>query len=65
LVPGRAGDLFVNGLRLATIGAVYSMCMILFLAIVGVVVFKEHMSMTEIAGMLMAVASLILLTRFT
>jgi small multidrug resistance pump len=51
-------------LKLATIGVVYSITMILLLTTVGVVVFKESLSVPEIAGLLMAIASLILLTRF-
>ena len=51
-------------LKLATIGVVYSVSMIVCLTAVGVVLFRESLSYAEIAGLLMAFASLVLLMRF-
>jgi drug/metabolite transporter (DMT)-like permease len=51
-------------LKLATIGVVYSVSMILLLTAVGVVVFRESLSYYEIAGLAMAICSLVLLVRF-
>ena len=51
-------------LKLATIGVVYSVSMILLLTAVGVVFFRESLNYYEIAGLIMAIASLILLVRF-
>lgn len=51
-------------LKLATIGVVYSVSMILLLSVIGVVGFRESLSMYEIAGILMAICSLVLLMRF-
>ncbi len=51
-------------LKLATIGVVYSVSMILLLTAVGVAVFREPLSVYEIAGLVMAIASLVLLVRF-
>ena len=51
-------------LKLATIGVVYSISMILMLAGIGVVAFRESLNAAEVAGLALAVASLILLTRF-
>jgi small multidrug resistance pump len=51
-------------LKLATIGVVYSVSMILLLTGIGVVAFRESLSTFEVAGLVMAVASLILLVRF-
>ena len=51
-------------LKLATIGVVYSMSMILLLTAVGIVFFHESLNYYEIAGLIMAVASLFLLIRF-
>ena len=51
-------------LKLATIGVVYSISMILLLTGIGVVVFRESLSASEIAGLVMAIAALILLVRF-
>jgi multidrug transporter EmrE-like cation transporter len=51
-------------LKLATIGVVYSVSMILLLTALGVVIFRESLSYCEIAGLVLAIASLILLVRF-
>jgi drug/metabolite transporter (DMT)-like permease len=51
-------------LKLATIGVVYSISMILLLTGVGAVIFRETLNAYEAAGLLMAVGSLILLMRF-
>jgi len=51
-------------LKLATIGVVYSITMVLLLTSIGVVGFKESLSYAEIAGLVMAIASLVLLMRF-
>jgi len=52
-------------LKLATIGVVYSVSMVLLLTAVGVVMFKESLNYYEMAGLVMAVISLMLLTRFS
>jgi multidrug transporter EmrE-like cation transporter len=51
-------------LKLATIGVVYSVSMILLLTALGLVVFRESLSYYEIAGLVMAIGSLVLLIRF-
>jgi len=51
-------------LKLATISVVYSVSMILLLTGVGVVFFRETLNYYEIAGIVLAVASLVLLIRF-
>ncbi len=51
-------------LKLATIGVVYSVSMILLLTAIGAVGFRESLSGYEILGMAMAIGSLILLMRF-
>jgi small multidrug resistance pump len=51
-------------LKLATIGVVYSVSMILLLTGIGLVVFREPLNGYEILGLIMAVGSLILLMRF-
>ncbi len=51
-------------LKLATIGVVYSVSMILLLTAIGAVGFKESLNGYEVAGLVMAVGSLVLLTRF-
>ena len=59
------GWLFVmQHLKLGTIGVLYSVSMILLLTTVGVVGFGEKLSFPEIAGLLLALASLVLLVRF-
>ena len=51
-------------LKLATIGVVYSVSMILLLTAIGVVGFRESLSAYEIAGLVMAIGALVLLMRF-
>jgi multidrug transporter EmrE-like cation transporter len=51
-------------LKLATISVVYSVSMILLLTGIGVVVFREPLSSSEIVGLALAIASLVLLVRF-
>ncbi len=59
------GWLFVmKHLKLGTIGVLYSVTMIVLLTTVGVAVFGERLSYPEIAGLLLALASLVLLIRF-
>ena len=51
-------------LKLATISVVYSVSMVLLLTAVGVVLFGESLNRYELAGIVLAVASLVLLMRF-
>jgi small multidrug resistance pump len=51
-------------LKLATIGVVYSVSMILLLTAIGAVAFRETLSAYEVVGLLMAIGSLVLLMRF-
>src|SRR5271166_2330526 len=51
-------------LKLATISVLYSVSMVVLLTAVGVVVFRESLNYYEIAGLVMAIAALVLLVRF-
>ncbi len=51
-------------LKLATVGVVYSISMILLLTAMGVFLFREALSLREGIGLVLAVVSLILLMRF-
>jgi len=51
-------------LKLATIGVLYSVSLVLLLTVIGVVLFRESLSYFEIVGIILAVASLLLLMRF-
>jgi small multidrug resistance pump len=51
-------------LKLATIGVLYSVSMILLLTTIGAVGFKEALNGYEVAGIVMAIGSLMLLMRF-
>jgi drug/metabolite transporter (DMT)-like permease len=51
-------------LKLATIGVVYSVSMILLLTGIGALFFREALNYYEIAGLVLAIASLTLLARF-
>ena len=59
------GWLFVmKHLKLGTIGVVYAMTMIVLLTAAGVGMFGERLSYAEIVGVLLALASVVLLVRF-
>jgi drug/metabolite transporter (DMT)-like permease len=59
------GWLFVmKHLKLATISVLYSVSMIVLLTAVGVLAFGERLNFGEMAGLVMAVGALVLLTRF-
>jgi drug/metabolite transporter (DMT)-like permease len=51
-------------LKLATISVLYSVSMVLLLTAVGVLLFHESLNYLELAGIVLAVASLVLLMRF-
>jgi small multidrug resistance pump len=51
-------------LKLATISVVYSVSMIVLLTALGVLIFRESLNGYEIVGLILAIASLILLIRF-
>ena len=51
-------------LKLATIGVVYSVSMILLLTAIGSLAFREPLNAPEVAGLVMAIGSLVLLMRF-
>ncbi len=51
-------------LKLGTIGVVYSVSMILLLTAIGAVFFRESLNGYEVAGLAMAIGSLVLLMRF-
>jgi small multidrug resistance pump len=51
-------------LKLATISALYSVCIILLLTGLGVVVFHERPSVSEVIGIVFALAAVALLVRF-
>jgi multidrug transporter EmrE-like cation transporter len=51
-------------LKLATIGVIYSVSMILLLTAMGVFFFEESLNRYEVAGIVLAVAAIVLLARF-
>jgi drug/metabolite transporter (DMT)-like permease len=51
-------------LKLATVGVVYSVSMIVLLTAIGAIVFRESLGPREVAGLILAIASLYLLMRF-
>ena len=51
--------LVMKHLKLATIGIIYSVSMVLLLTTIGVVFFREPLNAYEIAGLVMAIASLL------
>lgn len=51
--------------KLATIGAIFSIVLVICLAVAGVMVFHESLSISELIGLTCAVAALVLLGRFS
>jgi len=51
-------------LKLATIGVVYSVSMVVMLTLIGVTLFGESLNRYEVAGLVMAIGALVLLSRF-
>jgi small multidrug resistance pump len=51
-------------LKLATISVLYSVSLVLLLTTIGVVLFQESLNYLEVVGIVLAVASLVLLIRF-
>jgi multidrug transporter EmrE-like cation transporter len=51
-------------LKLATISVIYSVSLVLLLTAIGVVLFRESLNYFEVIGIMLAVASLVLLMRF-
>lgn len=51
-------------LKLATISVLYSVSLVLLLTAIGVVLFQESLTYFEMFGIVLAVASLVLLMRF-
>ena len=51
-------------LKLAVVGVVYSVAMIVLLTAVGAIGFGESLGPRDIAGVILAVASIVLLMRF-
>ena len=51
-------------LKLGTIGVLYAVSMVLLLTAIGVVFFRESLNYSELAGIVLAVVSLVLLMRF-
>jgi|SRR5262249_33891671 len=51
-------------LKLATISVLYSISMVLLLTSIGVVLFRESLNYFEVIGIVLAMASLVLLMRF-
>lgn len=52
-------------LKLATLGALFSVSMVLLMALLGFLVFRETLSKLEIIGIALAMISVALLARFT
>ena len=51
-------------LKLATISVLYSVSLVLLLTAIGMVLFRESLNCFEVIGIVLAVASLVLLMRF-
>lgn len=54
----------MKNVKLATLGVFYAISTVIFLTIVGVIFFKEHLSIYEIVGVITGIISLVLLGKF-
>jgi small multidrug resistance pump len=61
--PLRTGWFYL-GFALYTISVLYSVSLVLLLTAIGVVLFRESLNYFEVIGIVLAVASLVLLMRF-
>ncbi len=52
-------------LQFATLGVVYASTMVVLMAGIGVFVLQEQLKWQEVLGILLAIASIVLLSRFT
>lgn len=50
-------------LKLATLGVIFSVSMVLFMAMLGTLVFKEELTRYEVIGIILGIASITLLFR--
>lgn len=51
-------------IKLSTLGVIYGVTTVIALTLVGILFFKEHLSIYEIIGIIAGVSSIILLSRF-
>lgn len=51
-------------IKLSTLGIFFALTNIILLALVGVVFFKEHLSLYDIVGIILGIISIIILARF-
>src|SRR3989344_515226 len=51
-------------IKLSSLGVIYSLTTILFLVVIGVFYFHEKLNIYEIVGIITAIVSIILLSRF-
>jgi multidrug transporter EmrE-like cation transporter len=63
-VSAFAWVFILRWMKLSTIGAIYSVCLIVLLALIGVVFFQEKLNREEICGLVLACVSIFLLVRF-
>lgn len=51
-------------MKLGVLGIFYSLTTVILLAVVGTVIFKEHLNNYELVGIILGVISIIILARF-
>lgn len=52
-------------IKLSTLGLFYSVTTVILLTLVGTIFFKEHLSTIELIGIILGIASIIILARFS
>lgn len=51
-------------MKLSTIGVVYAISTIIMFAFVGVLIFKEKIALQEVIGIILAITSVVLMSKF-
>lgn len=64
LITGLIWFLIYKHVKFSAVGTVYGVCTALVFVVVGVFYFRESLKPSEIIGIVLAISSLILLSRF-
>jgi len=65
LLTGIGWFFVMKHMKLTSVGVIYGVSTVLFLALLGVFVFHDRLNWYEVLGVVMAISSIILLARFT
>lgn len=54
----------IKHIKLSSLGVIYALSSVLLLVFVGVIFFRERLNLTEVIGVVAAIVSVVLLSRF-